>query len=112
MSETLELTLSELVAEAQRLTTSGASEAASRHYAGWIAANPGNPQLYIAHFNHACLLSERGETAAAMPALTACLTLNPDFLPASINLGGLLERSGAVPQAVSYTHLRAHETRH
>ncbi len=100
MSETLEMTLSELVAEAQRLTALGAPDAASRLYAGWIAANPANPQLYIAHFNHACLLSEQGETQPAMASLSACLALNPDFLPASINLGGLLERSGAVPQAI------------
>lgn len=100
MSQALAMTLSDLVAEAQRLTAEGASEAASRLYAGWIAGNPHNPQLYIAHFNHACLLSERGEAPAAMASLTACLALNPDFLPASINLGGLLERSGAVPQAI------------
>lgn len=100
MSETLEMTLSELVAEAQRLTASGTGEQASQLYANWITANAGDPQLYIAHFNHACLLSERGVAQAAMQSLSACLALNPDFLPASINLGGLLERSGAIPQAI------------
>jgi predicted O-linked N-acetylglucosamine transferase (SPINDLY family) len=100
MSDLLEMTLTELVAEAQRLTASGTGDKASRLYAGWIAGNPENPQLYIAHFNHACLLSERGEAQAAMQSLKDCLAINPDFLPASINLGGLLERAGAVPQAI------------
>lgn len=100
MSETLEMTLTGLVAEAQRLVAFGEPEAADRLYAKWSATNAANPQLYIAHFNHACLLSELGRTDLAREALIACLTLNPDFLPASINLGGLLERAGAVPQAI------------
>lgn len=100
MSEILEQTLTELVAEAQRLTAGGEGEAASRLYARWIDANGINPQLYIAHFNHACLLSELGQGDAAQGALTDCLALNSDFLPASINLGGLLERAGALPQAI------------
>lgn len=100
MSETLDVTLQELVAEAQRLATMGAGAVASRLYAGWIASHLGDPQLYIAQFNHACLLSELGEPEAARQSLTACLALNPDFLPASINLGGLLERAGAIPQAI------------
>lgn len=100
MSDTLAMNLQELVAEAQRLAAAGDGAAACRLYAGWIAAQHGNPQLYIAHFNHACLLSELGEGEAARASLTACLALNPDFLPASINLGGLLERVGAIPQAL------------
>jgi predicted O-linked N-acetylglucosamine transferase (SPINDLY family) len=100
MSETLEMTLSDLVAEAQRLTATGMGERSSRLYADWIATHATDPQLYIAHFNHACLLSELGEPQTAMQSLNACLALNPDFLPASINLGGLLERAGAVPQAI------------
>ncbi len=100
MSETLPMTLPALVAEAQRLTSAGDGTVASRLYAGWIAANPADPQLYIARFNHACLQTELGEAGAARESLSACLALNPDFLPASINLGGLLERAGAIPQAI------------
>ncbi len=100
MSECLAMTLTALVAEAQRLTAAGERAAAGRLYAGWIAANPADPQLYIARFNHACLQSEMGEAEAARESLRACLALNPDFLPASINLGGLLERAGQVPQAI------------
>lgn len=101
MSDTLEMTLSELVAEAQRLSARGENDQARRLYAEWIAENGANPQLYIAHFNHACLLNRPGEAAAAMHALSACLELNPDFVPASINLGGLLERGGATPEAIA-----------
>lgn len=100
MSETLEMTLAELVTEAQRLSAAGASGAASRLYAGWIAANPTHSQLYVAHFNRACLLGELGEVESAMQALGQCLALNADFVPASINLGGLLERSGSAQRAI------------
>ena len=100
MSETLVMTLANLVTEAQRLTAAGEGAAASGLYAGWIAANPANPQLYIAHFNHACLQGDLGDASGARESLQACLALNPDFLPASINLGGLLERAGQVPLAI------------
>jgi len=99
-TQALEMSLSDLVGQAQQLVSRGEGEAAQLLYADWIASHPRNAQLYIAHFNQACLLSEIGRGAAAMVALNQCLTLNPDFLPASINLGGLLERSGAVPQAI------------
>ena len=94
------LSLSELVTGAQTLAAAGQRDGAERLYAGWMRACPAHPQLYIAHFNHACLLGEMGRAAEAMQALQACLAINPDFLPASINLGGLLERSGAIQQAL------------
>lgn len=99
-TQALEMSLSDLVGQAQQLAARGEAEAAQLLYAQWIARHPGNPQLYIAHFNHACLLSEMGRSPTAMDALSQCLALNPDFLPASINLGGLLERSGDLPQAI------------
>lgn len=90
-------TLSELVQATARL---GDRAAAAALYGSWIARHPAEPQLYIAHFNHACLLSDMGEGGAAMAALNAALALNPDFLPARINLGSLMERAGAPDQAL------------
>lgn len=92
--------LSELVTQAQALGAADRRDAAEQLYARWIAQRPDHPQLYIAHFNHACLLGEMGRSADAMRALGACLSLNPDFLPASINLGGFLERAGDIRQAL------------
>ena len=100
ITQAVEMSLSDVVEQAQELASRGDGEAAQLLYAHWIARHPGHPQLYIAHFNHACLLSEMRHSPAALEALHQCLALNPDFLPASINLGGLLERSGTVPQAI------------
>ena len=94
--------LAELVQAATRLASAGAPAAAEREYSNWIARSPGDPQLYIAHFNHACLLGEMGRSEAAMAALQAALEINPDFLPARINLGGLMERAGSPEQALGH----------
>ena len=92
--------LSALVQEATCLAASGARAEAKAAYCAWIAANPADPQLYIAHFNHACLLGELGQNTLAANALTAALAINPDFLPARINLGSLMEKAGAPDQAL------------
>ena len=41
-----------------------------------------------------------GDTQSAIDALKSAVSLNPDFLPAYINLGGFLERSGAPDKAL------------
>ena len=92
--------LSALVQEATCLAASGARAEAEAAYCAWIAASPADPQLYIAHFNHACLLGELGQNVRAAGALTAALAINPDFLPARINLGSLMEKAGAPDQAL------------
>jgi len=101
-TQALEMSLSDLVGQAQQLAARGEAEAAQLLYAQWIARHPGNPQLYIAHFNHACLLTDLGNSAAAIAALGAVLALNPDFLPARINLGGMHERAGAPNVALEH----------
>ena len=90
--------LSDLVQAATHLSRANAEAA----YRDWIDANPADPQLYIAHFNHACLLGDLGQNPAAMAALDAALAINPDFLPARINLGSLMERAGAPEQALNH----------
>lgn len=69
-------------------------------YCSWIKENPDHPQLYVALFNQACLLSEMGSIDIAMRALDRALCLNPDFLPARINLGTLHEKMGAANVAL------------
>ncbi len=92
-------TLTELVAAASQ---AGSTAQAQGLYQRWIGENPDHPQLYIAHFNHACLLTDLGNNAAAISALGAVLALNPDFLPARINLGGMHERTGAPNVALEH----------
>ena len=97
----MSVSLADVVAQAQNLAD---APTAQLLYAEWITRHPDDPQRYLAHFNRACLLSEAGEAQAAMQALGQCLALNPDFLPASINLGGLLERAGSIAQAIQQWH--------
>jgi len=92
-------TITELVAAAGEAATPAQAQAL---YQRWIGENPEHPQLYIAHFNHACLLTDLGNSAAAIAALGAVLALNPDFLPARINLGGMHERAGAPNVALEH----------
>ncbi|PZW48135.1 putative O-linked N-acetylglucosamine transferase (SPINDLY family) [Humitalea rosea] len=92
--------LPDLVATASQLVAAGRQHDAEPLYRQWIEASTGHPQLYLACFNHACLLGEMGQNTDAAAALTRALALNPDFLPARINLGGLLERGGAVERAL------------
>jgi len=100
LTVTAAMPLTELVSVAGGHAAQGRGEVAQALYRDWIDANPAHPQLYVAHFNHACQLTALGREAQAIQSLAAALGLNPDFLPARINLGGLLERAGAPDQAL------------
>jgi predicted O-linked N-acetylglucosamine transferase (SPINDLY family) len=54
----------------------------------------------VAQFNCAVLESDAGEYAVAADLLKQAIASSPDFLPAYINLGGVLERGGAADQAI------------
>jgi predicted O-linked N-acetylglucosamine transferase (SPINDLY family) len=90
----------ELFQQAEALRIGGDSVAAGALYEGWIAGNQGNALLYAAHFNYSIMLSNQGNLLAARDALVTTLELNPEFMPAYINLGGLLERLGAPEQGL------------
>lgn len=94
------LQVGELVETASRLSSGGLVEQARQLYQVWIKHNPKHPLLYVVHFNCSALDSALGDPLAAMEALKASVELNPDFMPAYINLGGFLERSGAPDKAI------------
>lgn len=89
-----QLDLGGLITMASDLTQSGHQALAQQIYKIWCQFNVGHPQLYVAHFNRAALHLEAGDLAGAREALDEAIALNPEFLPAYINLGGVLERSG------------------
>lgn len=70
-------------------------------YRDWIARNPTHPLLHAAYFNYGVALNKAGDRYGAMNALRAALGLKPDFMPAHINLGRLLEDDGQAGAAVS-----------
>lgn len=100
LTMTAAVPLTELVSRSAKLASQGQGTEAEALYRDWISSNPAHPQLYVAHFNHACQLTSLGREAEAIQSLAAALGLNPDFLPARINLGGLMERAGAPDRAL------------
>lgn len=69
-------------------------------YQAWIDSNDDNPLLYAVLFNQSVLLGDVNDLAAARERLERCLTLNPDFAPAYINLGRIQERQADAAGAV------------
>lgn len=69
-------------------------------YETWISHNADNPLLYAVLFNHSVTLADCGDLNAARDCLERALLLNPDFMPAYINLGRIHERLGDAGKAV------------
>ena len=70
-------------------------------YSAWIDAQPkGARDVYGGWFNLATELSVAGSSAAAVAAYRNALVAKPDFHPAAINLGLLLERHGQTDAAL------------
>lgn len=90
----------EALTAAQQLTAAGRPDLSIQIYRIWAKFNADHPTVYAIHFNRAVLHSERGELDAAELALREAIALNPDFSPAYVNLGGVLERKGAIGDAV------------
>jgi predicted O-linked N-acetylglucosamine transferase (SPINDLY family) len=91
---TSSLELAELINVAVHLAGGGQMALAQQLYRVWINFNPNHPQLFVAYFNCAVLTSQAGDLPAAQQELSAAITNNPDFVPAYINLGGVLDRGG------------------
>ena len=94
------LTLNELLETAAPLSASE-PELARQLYKVWINFNSEHPQLFVALFNCSSLDSQLGDPTAAAAALGRAIELNPDFMPAYINLGGVLERGGDAQAALA-----------
>ncbi|MBO9099742.1 MULTISPECIES: O-linked N-acetylglucosamine transferase, SPINDLY family protein [unclassified Rhizobium] len=95
-----QLALGDLFNIATILSNGGHQSQAVELYKGWIAYNDGNPLLHLAYFNYAVAANVMGDRAGAINAFRACLKLDPQFGPAHINLGRVLEDSGLINPAV------------
>jgi predicted O-linked N-acetylglucosamine transferase (SPINDLY family) len=94
------LSIAQLIDTASRYTAMRQIEPARQLYRDWINLNPTDPLLFVAHFNCSALDTQSGDAQAAMASLRQTIALNANFMPAYINLGGLLERAGAQTEAL------------
>jgi len=77
----------------------GQLTAAGEYFAEAIRLAPGNA---IYHYNHAMILIEQGETAAAIAPLQRTLLMRPDFAEAHIALGNIAMMGQRPDQAVTH----------
>jgi predicted O-linked N-acetylglucosamine transferase (SPINDLY family) len=94
------MSLPELIGAAAEQNERSQPRLAQQLYRIWIGLNREHPQLYIAQFNAAVVCTNLGDVPEAVELLKAAILANGDFLPAYINLGGLLERGGAANDAI------------
>jgi predicted O-linked N-acetylglucosamine transferase (SPINDLY family) len=91
----------DLIRAVELLKQGGQAPAASALYATWIEHNPTHPLLYAVLFNYSVALSDAEQLDGARACLERAIELNPDFIPAYINLGRVYERSGNVGAALT-----------
>lgn len=91
----------DLIRTAETLKQSGQLHSVETLYAAWIEHNRDSPLLYAVLFNYSVTLSDAGKLDAARECLSRAILLNPDFLPAYINIGRIYERLGNVGLAVA-----------
>ncbi|MFM2045423.1 MAG: hypothetical protein RLY86_3999 [Pseudomonadota bacterium] len=96
------MTFADLFAAVASLTRAGDAQAVIGLYRTWIAANPADPAVHAAHFNLGVLLSDQADLQGALLAFNEAIRVKPDFAPAHINLGSVLERMGQKELAISY----------
>jgi predicted O-linked N-acetylglucosamine transferase (SPINDLY family) len=92
--------LRDLIEAASVLTAAGRSDCSRELYKVWAKLNPKDPHVHVALFNCAVLESDAGQVATAAELLKQAIGGAPDFLPAYVNLGNVLERGGAADQAI------------
>lgn len=71
-------------------------------YACWIEHHPEDPLLYAVLFNFSVVLTDSGDLTRARECLERVLSLNPEFMPALINLGRIHERLGVAGLALRF----------
>ncbi len=92
--------VADLIRTAEMLKQEAQADLVEVLYATWVQHNQDNPLLYAVLFNHSVVLSDGGKLEAARACLEKALKLNPEFIPAHINLGRLYERLGNVAPAL------------
>jgi len=97
------LSLDRLMERAQALQAAGQGAAAAALYETWIAHSD-SPMRHVACFNRGTVLSALEQHDEAEAAYRQALALHPDFPPARLNFGHLLERRGDHEGALAEWH--------
>jgi predicted O-linked N-acetylglucosamine transferase (SPINDLY family) len=87
-----EISVPEIMAAADSFMAKGDPQAARHAYTAWLARNSADPMAYAIYFNLSVVLGRLRDAPAAKIALERAIALNPDYIPAQINLGNLLEQ--------------------
>lgn len=95
------MTVLDLIQTVERVRPLSGDAGVQQLYETWVTHNESDPLLYAVLFNYSVTLSDTGALDKARAALERSLALKPDFMPAHINLGRILERQGGIQQAVT-----------
>ena len=93
--------LGDVITLAGDLATQGQPALADQVYKIWVKFNAEHPQLSVALFNRSVLQAALGDNVGAATSLEQAIAINPDFMPAYVNLGGLQERAGLNELAIA-----------
>lgn len=99
-AEERSLSVLDLIRAAEEFKPAAGTAGVLPLYDVWVQHNDDNPLLYAVLFNYSVLLADVGMLDTARGCLERCQALNPDFMPAYINLGRVLERQGDATAAV------------
>jgi predicted O-linked N-acetylglucosamine transferase (SPINDLY family) len=95
-----ELSVPDLIRAVELLKQAGQGAAAATLYASWVEHNAAHPLLYAVLFNYSVALADAEQLDSARHCLERAIALNPEFIPAYINLGRVQERQGNVAAAL------------
>ena len=91
--------LAELFTTCEQLQQAGKVDEALQTYKTWLETSS-DPNRFMGWFNYGSLLQSTGDTLAAEGAYRQCLTVQPRFPQALINLGLTLEKLGKRDEAL------------
>jgi predicted O-linked N-acetylglucosamine transferase (SPINDLY family) len=94
------LSVPDLIRTTETLKQSGQAASVEFAYAAWVQRNQQDPLLYAVLFNYSVTLSDSGKLDKAQECLERAIALNPEFMPAYINLGRIYERLGKIGPAI------------